>query len=271
MIEKEIKFDWDDVLLMPTESTLIQSRFKDINLEYNPLFTAPMDTVVDFSNYSQFRDLGVNICFPRGVENLHDYSGDPNIFRSMSLKEFDETYNERKVSPMFNICIDTANGHISTLPPAIVKFKSLHGEKFKLMVGNIANPKTLEVLDKAGADYCRVGIGNGSGCWIDGVIVNTSEGHFLIEDVCVGDKVLTHLGNYREVIAKSRFKSFSNMLEINGMICTEDHEVFVIHTKDRERVNEVNYLDFAFWIEAQDLDEDNHLVVEMDMEMDINA
>jgi IMP dehydrogenase/GMP reductase len=161
---RDIKFDWDDVLLMPDESTLIQSRFKDINLEYNPLFTAPMDTVVSVANYERFQELGINVCLPRGAENLDFYADDPNIFRSMSLKDFKETYIDRKVSPMYNICIDTANGHISTLPDAIIHFKSLHGDKFKLMVGNIANPKTLEILSKAGADYCRVGIGNGSGC-----------------------------------------------------------------------------------------------------------
>lgn len=32
------------------------------------------------------------------------------------------------------------------------------------MAGNIANPETYEEYCKAGIDYCRVGIGGGSGC-----------------------------------------------------------------------------------------------------------
>ena len=164
MNERDIKFDWDDVLIMPAETTKIVSRFNDIDLERIPLFTAPMDTVVDMSNYHLFRDKGINICLPRNAENQHVYSTDPNIFRSMSLKEFAEVYVDRRIKPKHAICIDTANGHIGNLIQEVKKFRQLHGNEPKLMVGNIANPKTLALLDEAGADYCRVGIGNGSGC-----------------------------------------------------------------------------------------------------------
>ena len=262
---REIKFDWDDVLLMPDESTMIKSRFQDINLEYNPLFTAPMDTVVNMENYEKFQELGVNICLPRGAENMDFYSEDPNIFRSTSLKDFKETYIDRKIPPYNNICIDTANGHISTLPDAIIHFKSLHGDKFKLMVGNIANPKTLAILDKAGADYCRVGIGNGSGCFLDGVLVKTEKGLIPIEDIRVGDKVLTHLGNYHEVLARTRFVSGAKMIKINDQTCTEDHEFLVVLKKDQDKINEQNYMVFAFWLEANQVSEDEHLILEMDV------
>jgi len=266
MIEKDIKFDWDDILIMPSETTGIVSRFSDIKLERVPLFTAPMDTVVDMSNYHLFREKGINVCLPRNAENQHTYSTDSNIFRSMSLKEFSEVYVDRRMKPQHAICVDTANGHIRTLIQEIRNFRQLHGDEPKIMVGNIANPKTLALLDEAGANYCRVGIGNGSGCFLDGVLVKTEKGFFPIEDIRVGDKVLTHLGNYCEVLARTRFISGAKMIKINGHTCTEDHEFLVILKEDQEKINEQNYMKFAFWLEANKIIEEDHLILEMELD-----
>ncbi|MEK6883370.1 MAG: hypothetical protein AABY22_27325, partial [Nanoarchaeota archaeon] len=65
-MKKELKFDFDDILIEPEIVTTINSRYNDIKLEYNPLFTAAMDTVVSKDNYKLFLNEGINVCLPRG-------------------------------------------------------------------------------------------------------------------------------------------------------------------------------------------------------------
>ena len=49
------KFDFDDILIVPSVNTHVTSRYKDIKLPKKlPLFTAPMDTVVNLDNFNTF-------------------------------------------------------------------------------------------------------------------------------------------------------------------------------------------------------------------------
>ena len=53
-----MKFDFDDILIQPAAISRIESR-KQVDVFYDngylPLFTAPMDTVIDDGNYSLFQ------------------------------------------------------------------------------------------------------------------------------------------------------------------------------------------------------------------------
>lgn len=162
--DKDVKVDFNDILITPAITTHISSR-KEVNPfdknNFLPLFTAPMDTVVDESNANLFNDYKINICLPRGENRTRS-----NMFMSYSLKQFMEYYIDvfQTLDSPVHVLIDTANGHISELAEVTRIAKERYGSDMVLMVGNIAHPYTYKVLANAGADYIRVGIGNGNGC-----------------------------------------------------------------------------------------------------------
>ena len=168
-LNSSIMLDFNDILIKPKVITNIISR-SDINPFYDdyklPLITAPMDTVVNDENAHLFSAVGLNVCLPRGEK-----SEDRGFFKSYSLNEFKLHFldnsamvNEMMQSINRKVLIDTANGHIQEMLDAVKKAKDLYGDRLTLMVGNIANSKTYVQLSEAGADYIRVGIGNGGGC-----------------------------------------------------------------------------------------------------------
>ena len=158
------KFDFNDILIKPAKVSSIESR-KDINPFHNgflPLITAPMDTVIDIPTTQKYRSLKIIPCLPRGEQWVGD-----NAFSSYSLNEIDEIIKENDIESFSRrngyYLIDIANGHMAKMVTSIKAFKKLY-PKSKLMVGNVANPETYVALSKAGADYVRIGIGNGGGC-----------------------------------------------------------------------------------------------------------
>ena len=62
------QIDFNDILIVPEINTDIASRYNDIKLPSKlPLFTAPMDTVVDLTNMDEFIEAGINIVLPRTI------------------------------------------------------------------------------------------------------------------------------------------------------------------------------------------------------------
>jgi len=274
------KFDFDDILIEPAITTEISSR-STITITYHheylhsvyehlPLITAPMDTVVSKENRDFFISNNINICYPRGIETERYNINGKMCFVSYSLNDFiakfiDNDY-EFKNDEEINICIDTANGHIDTLKKSISIAKDKYGKRLVIMAGNVANPYSYVELSKAGCSFVRLGIGNGNGCFLGGTEVLTQDGHKKIEDIEIGEMVLTHKGNFKEVIAKVNYLSQEEEIyDINNIKCTENHEFLVIDKKNKNLINEKNYLDYSFWIPASEIDENIHMILELDM------
>jgi len=206
------KFDFKDITIVPEVSTTIESRTSvDIFNEdgYLPLMVSPMDTIINEYNYEKFSDLGYEVCLPRGVY------ADSNIFTSLSLEDFEImlTYNDifNKDEIPQKILVDIANGHMSKLHTLCEKFVYLNKDSgHKLMVGNVANPKTYKTLAEIGVDYVRVGIGGGSGCLTSANLgVHYPMGSLINECFKIKDK-----NNYQtKIVADGGFRNYDDIIK----------------------------------------------------------
>tara|TARA_B100000683_G_C12453686_1_gene541190 strand:- start:161 stop:1258 length:1098 start_codon:yes stop_codon:yes gene_type:complete len=209
--QTEVKFDLNDILLEPSVLTDVTSRSKVYPRNkrgYLPIFTAPMDTVVGTHNHETFLEEGINVCLPRG-EKLQTEGFNNNTFISYSLVEFQKRLIDDTIEHD-RVCIDIANGHMKHLYNMIRNAKKIHGNGLILMVGNVANPATYMKLSNAGADFVRVGIGNGNGCL---TTENTGIGYpmgSLIRDCRDLAKNTKHPA---KIVADGGMKSYSDIIK----------------------------------------------------------
>lgn len=161
-----MKLDWNDIVIVPETLSSISSR-KEVDPTYLgvlPLFTAPMDKVIDETNFNKFVENGINICLPRHVKYQQiDKSEVDNFFFSYGLDEIIDLLSTSSQLPK-RILIDVANGHMQKLYDVAKLIKETYKDEVELMVGNIANPDTYRKYCEIGVDYIRVGIGGGSAC-----------------------------------------------------------------------------------------------------------
>lgn len=198
------KFDFNDVLIKPAITSNINSR-QEVNPFQNgflPLITAPMDTVINNDNRLLYDSLKIRTCLPRGEKNI-------NGFQSYSLQEIDEAYKTRRLSVKGIYLIDIANGHMGKLVTTIKKIKKTL-PKITLMVGNVASPETYVELSNAGADYIRIGIGNGGGC---STTVHTGVGYPMGSLVSECYAASCTLDNPAKIVADGGMQNYSDIIK----------------------------------------------------------
>ena len=176
-----IKFDLDDIVLVPAEKSDINSR-KECNIYYDgnllfkfnkrklPLMASPMDTVVSKKNYEKFISLGIIPCMPRNIfaTGFLSFLNKNEYFQSFGLCEIEQQLHSKEIcanhfSNFTNVLIDIANGHMDKLINIVKEIKEKYPQ-INLMVGNVANPETFINLGLAGASLVRCSIGTGAGC-----------------------------------------------------------------------------------------------------------
>lgn len=158
-----LKYDFDDLLIVPKAQTNIRSRYVDVDPFYQdkrrgihlPLITAPMDSVVNHHNAHKFQKNKISVALPRTVNEGRLFT----TFTSYGL------HDVPLLSEYDNfVLLDVANGHMSEVLRWCVEVKRKY-PNVEIMAGNIANPETYLLYSKSGViDYARVGIGNGNGC-----------------------------------------------------------------------------------------------------------
>jgi IMP dehydrogenase/GMP reductase len=220
---KNIKFDLDDITLIPVEKSDISSRKEcDIFNDQRklPLMAAPMDTVVSKENCAKYIINNIIPCIPRGINQINGWS--PHFFKSYGLHEIEQqledyridltvAYNAFYTYPM--VLIDIANGHMSKLIVLIEEIKRLWPH-LKLMVGNIANPETFVNLGMAGADYIRCSIGSGAGCTTaSNVSINYPLGSLISECYILRKQY----GLKTKIVADGGMRNYSDVIKALGL------------------------------------------------------
>lgn len=167
-----MRYSYKDITIEPCTITDIEHR-SECNPYYEngflPLFTAPMDTVVNGDNFHLFEENKINAILPRteSIEARLDYAVNGK-WAAFSLKEFENLFCYEKGylfdGAPIKALIDVANGHMKKIIEVSTKAKEIYGDNIIIMAGNIANPQTYLEYAKCGIDYVRVGIGGGQGC-----------------------------------------------------------------------------------------------------------
>ena len=163
-------YSLDEICLIPTAVSEVEHR-GDVNVLTNknnyPIFTAPMSCVVNHENYETLKNHKLNVIIPRSVKwearLIFLRAGE---WVAVGFKEAEYLLKELVLEDgiQIRLCIDQANGHMSTLLNLCKDLKDKFGNNIKLMTGNIANPYAYRHYAAAGVDYVRCSIGTGNVC-----------------------------------------------------------------------------------------------------------
>jgi GMP reductase len=207
-------FDFDDLLIQPEIASTITSR-KQVNpydsMNFLPLFTAPMDTVINRENQDVFYSKGIHTILPRQAE-IDEVSYVPGKWLSYNIHQFEQHFLLDKVfdkhAPILAL-LDIANGHMERLTELVHISKILYPNLI-VMFGNVAHPKTFLRLAESGADFIRVGIGNGGGCL---TTQQTGIGYPMgsLIDECRKIKAENHLTT--KIVADGGMKKYSDIIK----------------------------------------------------------
>lgn len=192
-MNKKIKLGYDDISIVPATISTIRHRNEcncyDEHL-FLPIFTAPMDQVIDEYSADTYIKNGINVVLPRTIpfekrlKLMIEHYDKEMLFIAFSLTEAQELFLEKHYiktsndlisvvrknlthdicTGSYRICIDIANGHMKELLDTIKEIKKLYSDRVTIMSGNIANPKTYDEYNRVGCDYVRCSIGSGSRC-----------------------------------------------------------------------------------------------------------
>lgn len=284
----EVQLDFNDVLIQPKRSTLNSRSEVEIEREFSwvdgngtkrsfkciPITAANMGTVGTIRCAEELVKHGYLSCLEKHIpaddiiaffekltqqailELKHDHEFyTSHIFLSVgateSLDTIQKVYDKFPYSD-FKINIDVPNGYTPHFMERVRECRAKFPGTF-IVAGTVVTGDAVQDLLMAGANCVRVGIG--AGCFHGNMLVQTENGLVQIKNIKVGDRVLTHTGKYEEVVNKFIFNDHKKIIDINGIKCTPNHKFYVANISDIDKINEKNYKDFCYWVEAKDLDE----------------
>lgn len=279
---------YDDITLIPKFSEIESRQNIDLTTQLSrnykikiPIIASPMDTVCDSEMAVAMASLGGVGCIHRFMSIEHQAEevrnvkfivygeGFGGIYESwdfdvpiMAAIGANGDYLERaqeltKVGANV-ILIDVAHGHHKFVRDAIINLKKNLPTHVDIIAGNIATAEAAEDLESWGADGLRVGIGGG--CFTPDMKVGTVDGLKPILDVQIGDLVYTHTGEPKEVLHKFEYDRNEEIMVINGIECTKNHEFYVVHKSHEHLVTDENIHQYARWVVAEELTDEFFLI-----------
>lgn len=262
---------FDDITLIPAFSE-IESRsdpsttvsLGGVRLE-TPIISANMDTVTESSMATVMWVMGGRGAIHRFMtpdQNVTEYKKTRpengfNCFVTVGVKDWFERACKLYSAGARCFVIDVAHGHSSLMKVAVMGMRRNFPD-IVLMAGNVATAEAVRDLASWGANIVKAGVG--SGCFIPGTLVRCEFDVKAIENIRVGEKVWTHLGNLQIVTDTLTFYRNEKLMKINDITCTGNHEFYVIHKNDVSNVNEENIHQIAKWIPANELTNEYMLV-----------
>lgn len=286
MILDKIGYSYNDLKIVPSVISDVDSRSQCNPYREDqmlPIFASCMSTVVDTKNYEIFKENKIHPIIPRNIDLVGRQAlMNDGEWVALSLNEFKEMFCESTQKPgqTYKICIDVANGHMKSLYNYCKKAKlnAIDNDyQLIIMTGNIANPETYNWICQNGMifntksnkqeiciDYIRLSIGTGSECFIDGTkILMANNTYKNIEDINIGDEIKNISGNTNKVCMTTRFKSHKPLIKINNeIVSTEDHQYLVINKSDQQFINDNNLMEYAYYVQANQLNPDKHLLIQ---------
>ena len=160
-----MQYGLDNITILPARRSDVDHR-GEINLEYLPIITSPMSSVIDDKNCFKFRDSGIVTIIPRSVSFKQRIELSKQKFIiAVSLDEFNQLTHKKDNHKIFTtgVLIDVANGHMKQLFDAVKSVLKIYPDS-KITVGNIGNPETFKDWCQLGVTGVRLGIGGGSVC-----------------------------------------------------------------------------------------------------------
>lgn len=222
-----MKLDFNDLLIVAAPLSEIESRSEvnpyycqstlSLHSKHLPIIAAPMDTVIDQKNIKLFEDNHINYCIPRGCTGKPVAAKVKGVmsFISYGLNEFIAEFIDKTVY-LDNryILIDIANGHMQKLATLVKTFKARYGDYYSLMVGNVANAETYKILSESGADFIRIGIGNGNGCLTTQQLgVGYPMASLIKECYSVKQELSANKKNAAKIVADGGMKGYSDIIK----------------------------------------------------------
>jgi GMP reductase len=190
-IENDVKLDYNNVLIRPKRSTLGSRSEVDLTRKYTflnakpldgehyhgiPVMAANMDGVATFEMAETLAELGLFTClvksYPKyelkiwieevGASIANHWAYSMGI-SGEDYSKFDAVYSAVPKGSIKYVCIDVANGYSERFVDYVKNIRDKYPELI-IIAGNVVTGEMTEQLLLSGADFIKIGIGQGSVC-----------------------------------------------------------------------------------------------------------